>query len=109
MIIWDLKIDIVLVQVDVDDLHPGISAKILLDKKEIGIIGRVHPKILKDEVYVFEISLQALMTEIKPLKYKEAPKYPSMEKDMAFILDKSIEAGKVIDIIKKLEEDSYQM
>ena len=85
----------------VDDLHPGISAKILLDKKEIGIIGRVHPKILKDEVYVFEISLQALMTEIKPLKYKEAPKYPSMEKDMAFILDKSIEAGKVIDIIKK--------
>lgn len=85
----------------VDDLHPGISAKILLDKKEIGIIGRVHPKILKDEVYVFEISLQALMTEIKPLKYEEAPKYPSMEKDMAFILDKSIEAGKVIDIIKK--------
>lgn len=85
----------------VDDLHPGISAKILLDKKEIGIIGRVHPKILKDEVYVFEISLQALMTEIKPLKYKEAPKYPSMEKDMAFILDKSIEVGKVIDIIKK--------
>lgn len=85
----------------VEDLHPGISAKILLDKKEIGIIGRVHPKILKDEVYVFEISLQALMTEIKPLKYKEAPKYPSMEKDMAFILDKSIEAGKVIDIIKK--------
>ncbi len=85
----------------VDDLHPGISAKILLDKKEIGIIGRVHPKILKDEVYVFEISLQALMTEIKPLKYKEAPKYPSMEKDMAFILDKSIEAGEVIDVIKK--------
>ena len=85
----------------IDDLHPGISAKILLDKKEIGIIGRVHPKILKDEVYVFEISLQALMTEIKPLKYKEAPKYPSMEKDMAFILDKSIEAGEVINVIKK--------
>ena len=85
----------------VDDLHPGISAKILLDKKEIGIIGRVHPKILKDEVYVFEISLQALMTEIKPLKYKEAPKYPSMEKDMAFILDKNIEAGEVINVIKK--------
>ena len=85
----------------VDDLHPGISAKILLDKKEIGIIGRVHPKILKDEVYVFEISLQALMTEIKPLKYKEAPKYPSMEKDMAFILDKNIEAVEVINVIKK--------
>ena len=85
----------------VDDLHPGISAKILLDKQEIGIIGRVHPKLLKDEVYVFEISLQALMKEIKPLKYKEAPKYPGMEKDMAFILDKSIKSGDVIKTIKK--------
>ena len=85
----------------IDDLHPGISAKILLDRKEIGIIGRVHPKLLKDEVYVFEISLQALMTKIKPLKYKEAPKYPGIEKDMAFILDKNIAAGEVMDTIKK--------
>ena len=85
----------------IDDLHPGISAKILLDRKEIGIIGRIHPKLLKDEVYVFEISLQALMTKIKPLKYKEAPKYPGIEKDMAFILDKNIAAGEVMDTIKK--------
>ncbi len=85
----------------VDDLHPGISAKILLDRKEIGIIGRVHPKILKDEVYVFEISLQALMSKIKPLKYKEAPKYPGIEKDMAFILDKNIMASSVIETIKR--------
>ncbi|MBQ8132456.1 MAG: phenylalanine--tRNA ligase subunit beta [Bacilli bacterium] len=83
------------------DLHPGISADILLDRKKIGVIGRVHPKVLKDEVYVFELSLQALMSKIKPIKYKEAPRYPVIEKDAAFILDKDIPAGSVVDTIKK--------
>ncbi|MBR6948905.1 MAG: phenylalanine--tRNA ligase subunit beta [Bacilli bacterium] len=83
------------------DLHPGISANILLDRKVIGVIGRVHPNVLKDEVYVFELSLQALMSKIKPLKYKEAPRYPTIEKDCAFILDKNVTAGSVLDTIKK--------
>ena len=86
---------------DCSDLHPGISANILLDRKKIGIMGRVHPRILKDDVYVFELSLQALMSNIKPIKYKEAPKYPMIEKDAAFILDKDITAGSVVDTIKK--------
>ena len=84
-----------------NDLHPGISANILLDRKVIGVIGRVHPSLLKDEVYVFELSLQALMSKIKPLKYKEAPRYPAIEKDCAFILDKDVTAGNVLDTIKK--------
>ena len=84
-----------------NDLHPGISANILLDRKVIGVIGRVHPNVLKDEVYVFELSLQALMSKIKPLKYKEAPRYPAIEKDCAFILDKDVTAGNVLDTIKK--------
>ena len=84
------------------DLHPGISADIILDRKKIGIIGRVHPQILKDEVYVFELSLQALMSKIKPIKYKEAPKYPITTKDLAFILDKDIQAKTVENSIKKI-------
>lgn len=86
---------------DADILHPGVSANILLDRKKIGIIGRVHPRISKDEIYVFELSMDQLISKIKPLKYKEAPKYPGMEKDMAFILDKNITAGEVVDTIKK--------
>ena len=86
---------------DCSDLHPGISANILLDRKKIGILGRVHPKLLKDEVYVFELSLQALMSKIKPIKYKEAPKYPVIEKDLAFILDKNITSGEVFETIKR--------
>ena len=85
-----------------EDFHPYQSATILLDRKPIGILGRVHPTISKDEIYVFEFSLNALMGKIKPLKYKEAPKYPGIQKDMAFILEKSIPAEEVIAVIKKV-------
>ncbi|MBE6158099.1 MAG: phenylalanine--tRNA ligase subunit beta [Firmicutes bacterium] len=83
------------------DLHPGVSADIMLDRKKIGVIGKVHPTISKDDIYVFELSLQALMTKIKPIKYKEAPKYPAIEKDCAFILDKDITSGEVMNTIKR--------
>lgn len=85
----------------INDMHPGISAKILLDKEEIGIIGRIHPLIQKDDVYVAEVSMNKLMRKIKPLKYKEAPKYPEIEKDLAFIVDKNIISSDLEQTIKR--------
>lgn len=90
------------VKSNVLDLHPGISADILLDRKRIGIMGRVHPKVCKDEVYVCELSLNALMTKVKPLKYKEASKYPTIVKDVAFIVPKSMPSSEVETVIKKV-------
>ncbi len=84
------------------DLHPGVSATILLDRKQIGIVGRIHPSACKDEVYVAEISMNALMKDIKPLKYKEAPKYPKIEKDMAFVIDKSVPSSEIMNILRKV-------
>ena len=89
------------VKSNVSDLHPGISADILLDRKRIGIMGRVHPKVCKDEVYVCELSLNALMTKVKPLKYKEASKYPTIVKDVAFIVPKTMSSSEVETVIKK--------
>ncbi len=85
----------------VNDLHPGIAADILLDRKRIGIVGRVHPKTCRDEVYVCELSLNALMTKVKPLKYKEASKYPTIVKDVAFIVPKDMASSEVESVIKK--------
>ena len=89
------------VKSNVSDLHPGISADILLDRKRIGIMGRVHPKVCKDEVYVCELSLNALMTKVKPLKYKEASRYPTIIKDVAFIVPKEMSSSEVETVIKK--------
>ena len=84
------------------DMHPGISANIVLDREVIGVIGRVHPNISKDDLYVCEMSLSKLYSKtIKPLKFKEVPKYPSMERDMAFVVDCSVSSKEIMDLIKK--------
>lgn len=90
-----------LIAEEIPNMHPGMSAKVLLDKKEIGIIGRIHPVLSKDDIYLFEISMDALMTSVKPLKYKEVSKYPSINKDLAFIVKKDVSSNEISEIIKK--------
>ena len=92
---YELKID------NIPNMHPGMSARIILDKEPLGIIGRVHPTTLKDEVYVAEISLTKLIKDIKPIKYKESSKYPEIKKDMAFIVDKDITSQEIETEIKR--------
>ena len=85
----------------IDDLHPGISAKIMLGTEELGIIGKIHPKITKDNVYIFEISMTKLYnTKTKKLKYKEISKYPEIKKDVAFIVKENISCEEIIREIK---------
>lgn len=85
----------------IPDIHPGKSCTVLLDRKPIGILGQVHPSICKDEVYVCELSLQALMQKVKPLKFKEASKYPTMTKDVAFIIPREVPSKDIEATIKK--------
>lgn len=88
--------------VSVSELHPGISAKILVDREEIGIIGKLHPNISNDDIYVCEFSLTSLYNKkIKPIKYKETSKYPSIVKDVSFIVDKDTMAIDIENTIKK--------
>ena len=84
-----------------NDFHPYIQADIILDGKKIGVIGKVHPKHLKDDVYVFEMNLSSLIGKTSKLKYIPAFKYPSIERDMAFIFNKDVMVGDVIKTIYK--------
>lgn len=86
----------------VPNMHPYITSIVKLDREPIGIIGKVHPKTLKDDVYVFEISLNKLMKPIKPLKYKQASIYPSITKDVAFVSNKNVKSAEIELIIKKV-------
>ena len=90
------------------DLHPGVQANIILDGKTIGIIGKVHPSIVKKDIFVFELNLDSLYGKTAKLKYKEAFKYPSITKDMAYILDRSTDVGDVIKTIKKASNKTLQ-
>ena len=86
---------------DLADLHPGMQARILLDRKPIGIIGRIHPSLKKDEIYVLELAINPLMTQVKPIKYKEASKYPEIVKDVAFVVPNETSNSEIEAVIKK--------
>jgi len=86
----------------INDIHPGIGAEILVDREKIGYLGRIHPSLKKDEIYVFEFSLTKLISKkIKPLKFKEVSKYPEVNKDLAFIVKKDVTVKELMDQIRK--------
>jgi len=84
------------------EMHPGMSAKVLVDREEIGVIGRIHPSFKKDDIFVAELSMTKLYNkQVKPIKFKEAPKYPEIVKDVAFIVDINMESDNIVNQIKK--------
>ena len=85
-----------------NELHPGQSASIILNNVKIGLIGKVHPSIVKEAIYVMEINLDLLFSfKVKAMSYKEISKYPSILKDVAFVVKKTNRAEEIISIIKK--------
>lgn len=87
------------------EVHPGISAEIFVDNELVGYIGKIHPQISKKDIYIGEIDLEKLFDKkIKNFKYQELSKYPTINKDVAFILDKEIAAEEVLEVIKKAGE-----
>lgn len=84
------------------EFHPGRSAYISVNNDIVGIIGRLHPEIEKEEVYVFEINLDKLLKKkVGKMKYKEISKYPSIKKDLAVIVDKDVASAQIAMAIKK--------
>ena len=84
------------------EMHPGQSASIILNGNNIGLIGKVHPSVLKDSVYVVEIDLEKLFEfRTKKMQYKEISKFPGIKKDAAYIVSSDIPADRIIEVIKK--------
>ena len=85
-----------------EEMHPTKSVYINVNGKIVGLMGQVHPKICKEEVYVIEINLDRLFeNKTGRLKNKEFSKFPGISKDVAFVLPKNVNSAAVIDSIKR--------
>lgn len=85
-------------------LHPYKSAKILINRKEVGYIGHIHPNSLedlKDAVYA-EINLD-LLASLKSGSIKASPisKYPQVKRDLAILVNKDVLVKDLSMIIQK--------
>jgi phenylalanyl-tRNA synthetase beta chain len=83
-----------------DGMHPGRTASIVLEGEEIGFVGQVHPEVQKEldikETYIFELSLGKLFqADVEEVRYTSIPRFPSMTRDMALVVDKAAVAGDI--------------
>ncbi len=84
------------------EIHPKINSEITIDGKNVGYFGKLHPKVSKEDVYVCEIDLSEILEhKTGDVKYQELNKYPKVEKDVAFVVDKDIPSIDILKAIKK--------
>lgn len=91
-------------EAEIQGFVPTRTAKIYLNNKEIGFMGMVEPVIadkfydVKDEVYVFELSANELYENYKEVPlYRESVVYPSVRRDVSFLVPKNFKIGVIID------------
>ncbi|MEZ0536121.1 phenylalanine--tRNA ligase subunit beta [Caldicellulosiruptoraceae bacterium PP1] len=91
--------------------HPTRSAEILIDEYNLGYIGELHPDVLEgydisQRVYYCELNLDLLYENIEhDKKYSQLPKYPSVQRDYAFIVPEDIENSLIESIFYKHAND----
>ena len=84
------------------ELHPGQTASINVNNDIVGIVGKIHPEVENEDVYVMEINLDKLLNKrVGKMKFKEISKFPTIKKDLAILLDKDIASKEVELKIKK--------
>ena len=82
-------------------LHPGRSAFVELDGKQIGFIGELHPRWLQkydlpQAPVVFEVDAEALRQRHVPV-YSEISKFPGATRDLALVVKQGVSAQEVLD------------
>ena len=83
-------------------MHPGQTAFISVNNDIVGLIGKLHPELTKETVYVMEINLDKLLAKrTGKMKYKEISKYPTVKKDLSIVIDNNITANEIAMQIKK--------
>lgn len=114
LLIKDLKSsDYNLIPKEHDWFIPTMSADIVIFGEKIGIIGRIHPKILSlfdinTDVYFTDINIryavELIKKRVKKQQLKDIGKYPAVFRDLALVCDRNIEFSKVIKSISKFND-----
>ncbi|WP_288375169.1 phenylalanine--tRNA ligase subunit beta [uncultured Pseudomonas sp.] len=85
-------------------LHPGQTARIERDGKEVGYLGAIHPELAKTlglerPVFVFELVLGEVVEGRLP-KFSELSKFPETRRDLALIAGRDVASSAVLEVIR---------
>ncbi|WP_027340645.1 phenylalanine--tRNA ligase subunit beta [Halonatronum saccharophilum] len=86
-------------------LHPGRTAILKVDDKEIGYLGELHPDVLenykiKTRVTAFELDFTSIVKYSTANRaYQSLPKYPALTRDIALVVKKDVSSLEIKNII----------
>ena len=94
-----------------NELHPGRSAKLLVDNQLVGILGEIHPRIKRQlnllprqRIYVAEVDLGKLFAmKTGSRKVQPITKFPILDRDYSFIISKDINYDEIISALYRLD------
>ncbi|MDO8688089.1 MAG: phenylalanine--tRNA ligase subunit beta, partial [Dehalococcoidales bacterium] len=88
-----------------ESLQATKQAAIVIGGNRLGVIGELHPKVLEsfeisEAAYLFEIDLPALLpfTGVHKM-FQPIPRFPSVVRDMALVVDTGVAHQKIVDVI----------
>jgi len=94
--------------------RPGHTAQILQDGDRVGLVGELHPDVLKaynlkQTAFLFELDLTRLYDIIPEFSQaEEIPIFPATSRDVTIIIDQAIEVGKVMDSVRDMGESRVE-
>lgn len=88
-------------------MHPGRCAAIHLDGEEVGYVGEIHPKVLKQysidsRVYIGVVDLPKVIDKATMERsYTPLPKFPAMVRDLALLVKEEIPVREIEKMIEQ--------
>ncbi|NCF15279.1 MAG: phenylalanine--tRNA ligase subunit beta [Gammaproteobacteria bacterium] len=84
-------------------LQPGQAAKILRGDDEIGVVGKLHPRVAKDYdlkrgVFLFELDASKALASAAP-EAEAISKFPAIRRDIAIVVDDKVSADELVNAV----------
>ncbi len=82
-------------------LSPANAATLVVGGANIGVLGSLHPSLeeeykLRQPIYLAEIDFDELCRHVfTSVRYAPLPKYPAVERDIAFVVDREVRYGDI--------------
>src|SRR6266545_856576 len=90
--------------------HPGRCAAVVMDGRQLGYLGELHPTVtsgarIEGRLVAFEIDVEPLLAASRIPRASSLPRYPSVERDLAVVVEETVAAGAVLAVIKESAGD----
>ncbi len=85
--------------------HPGVVAELYSHGRQLGILGRLHPRVadnykIKQPVFVAELPLAAWYgLEFREKGFAEIPKFPAIQRDLSIVVDREVEYSRIESVV----------